>query len=271
MRPGRVRRRALVRAADSDRSPERAEASMTTCGNPWLAPLVLCALLGGATPGPASAQVPAEIHWTRDSAEHDAIFLQVYRAATAQLERAAAGQTSGSWAVILDADETVLDNSEHFRVMAAHDNVAPAFDAEAWGGWVREARAPALPGSAAFIARVHSLGGRVVIVTNRIDELCEPTRQNFRNLAIEMDAVLCHTSSSNKNPRYESVQAGTAAIGLPALTVLMWIGDNIQDFPGLMQPEARARGQAALTEFGVRFFVLPNPMYGSWEGNPIRN
>ena len=59
------------------------------------------------------------------------------------------------------------------------------------------------------------------------------------------------------------VQAGTAAEGIPALTVVEWLGDNILDFPGMTQ-DAR-NDPAAFSEFGKRYFILPNPMYGSWQ------
>ena len=40
--------------------------------------------------------------------------------------------------------------------------------------------------------------------------------------------------------------------------------DNIMDFPDTTQ-SIRAKGESAFTEFGARWFVLPNPMYGSWQ------
>jgi predicted secreted acid phosphatase len=61
------------------------------------------------------------------------------------------------------------------------------------------------------------------------------------------------------------VRNGNAVEGLPPLTVLAWIGDNIHDFPELTQ--AIRDDPAAFTAFGRRFFVLPNPLYGSWERN----
>jgi predicted secreted acid phosphatase len=45
-----------------------------------------------------------------------------------------------------------------------------------------------------------------------------------------------------------------------------FVGDNIQDFPSLSQA-IRKQGDDAFADFGVRFFALPNPMYGSWERN----
>jgi len=43
--------------------------------------------------------------------EHRALFLQVYGMATQRWRQEAAQRSPGSWAVVLDADETVIDNS----------------------------------------------------------------------------------------------------------------------------------------------------------------
>jgi 5'-nucleotidase (lipoprotein e(P4) family) len=232
-----------------------------------LAPLVLLGTTAGAlacAPRPAAqtpsaapaaadaAQLPKEIHWARSAAEHDGLYLQVYRSATEQVSRLASGRAAGSWAVILDADETVLDNSPHYLERSGGMLVAAPYDDAAFTAWGREARAPALPGSAEFIAHVKSLGGRVVIVTNRVAVLCDPTRENFRRLGIMVDAVLCRPpDTGDKNPRYDAVQRGTAGAGLPPLDVLVWVGDNIQDFPRLRQ-DVKDRGGAAIAHIGVR-------------------
>jgi predicted secreted acid phosphatase len=51
--------------------------------------------------------------------------------------------------------------------------------------------------------------------------------------------------------------------------VLMFFGDNIQDFPKLSQA-LRDGGEAGYANFGRTWFLLPNPMYGSWEKLPYR-
>ena len=164
----------------------------------------------------------------------------------------------------MDADETVLDNSEYQRRRAVLDST---YTAVSWADWVNEATAAAIPGSLAFTRKVHEMGGHIVIVTNRDDVRCGPTRTNLERLGITPDLVLCQLPGEpEKNLRFQRVQQGTASPELPALTVVAWIGDNIQDFPGLTQ---RIRGDpAAFSAFGRHYFVIPNPMYGSWERNP---
>jgi 5'-nucleotidase (lipoprotein e(P4) family) len=169
--------------------------------------------------------------------------------------------------VVLDADETVIDNSTY---QLERSRVGLGFTDETWDAWVRREEAGALPGAGEFIALVRSLGGRVAIVTNRTEAQCPATRSNFMKLGILVDVMLCRPpESSDKNPRFAAVREGRAAEGIPALEIVMWVGDNIQDFPALTQ-SLRDAAASALADFGTRFIVLPNPMYGSWERTPIR-
>jgi 5'-nucleotidase (lipoprotein e(P4) family) len=205
-----------------------------------------------------------DIRWFRSSAEYRGIALEVYRTAGDHLAENARGLATGTWAVILDADETILDNSRHERQLADRNE---SFTETEWALWVRQRAATAVPGAVEFTRKVHALGGRVAIVTNRADSLCTATRDNLRSVGVDADVVLCQlVGQSDKNPRFEKVENGTAATGVPALKVVEWLGDNIQDFPGLTQAVRTVSG--AYAEFGRRYFLLPNPMYGSWEKNP---
>lgn len=212
----------------------------------------------------AVADTRNDIRWFRASAEYRGITIEVFRAAAARLPGLTRDLGQGTWAVILDADETVLDNSLNERRLA--DRHA-AFSETEWTSWVRERAATAIPGAVDFTRRVHALGGRVAIVTNRADSLCGPTRENLARVEIEADLVLCQPGQeSDKNPRFRRIQQGAAAPGIPALTVVEWLGDNIQDFPDLGQ--SIRSSDANYREFGLRYFLLPNPMYGSWTHNP---
>jgi len=226
-----------------------------------------------ATPSPATApveipatapvEVPGAIRWVRRSAEYRALAYQAFTGAAEHIRDTVPTLSGVPWGVIMDADETVLDNSEYQRRRAAMDST---YTVESWAAWVIEAAAPAIPGAVAFTREVHRLGGHVVIVTNRDDVRCEPTRANLNRLGLAPDLVLCKTQGeSDKNLRFQRVQRGTASPELPAVTVVAWLGDNIQDFPGLTQG---VRGDpAAFSAFGNSYFIIPNPMYGSWEGN----
>ncbi len=218
-----------------------------------------------APPAPVAFRAPEAIRWTRDSAEHRALFLQVYRAATAHVEREAASRAPGTWAVVLDADETVIDNSLYQLERA---RAGQPFDSASWTAWCARREAVPLPGASAFLSRVRALGGRIGIVTNRSAAECPDTEAVFQGHGLAYDVMLCKPESGpgDKNPRFEAVARGTTPAGLPPLEIVVVVGDNIQDFPRQSQA-LRKEGDEAFQPFGARFFILPNPMYGSWERN----
>lgn len=208
--------------------------------------------------------MPLEIHWVRNSAEYRAAVAQAYALATVRAEGLAEGREGGSWAVVLDVDETVLDNSTYQAERAA---LGRGYSWQSWRAWVNRREATPLPGVVAFLSRVRELGGRVALVTNRSEVECPPTEENLEAEGVPYDVMLCRTGESDKAPRWEMIEEGTASESLPPLDIALWVGDNIQDFPGLDQG-LRLEGDEALAGFGDRYIVIPNPMYGSWVDNP---
>lgn len=191
--------------------------------------------------------------------------MQIYAQAGERLEELAQGRKAGTWAVALDADETVLDNSLYQKELSL---TGDSFSQESWGAWVERREAPPLPGAIAFLELTRDLGGRIAIVTNRREALCEATEQNFDRYSIPYDVILCRPpETSDKQPRWDLVTEGRAAPDLPPLKILVWLGDNIHDFPGLDQ-EMRHAAEDHFADFGRQYFAFPNPMYGSWARNP---
>jgi 5'-nucleotidase (lipoprotein e(P4) family) len=203
------------------------------------------------------------VRWVRDSAEHRALFLQVYRAATAHVEAEAASRQKGTWGVVVDADETVIDNALY---QVEREQQGLGFTRESWREWTTRQEAVPLPGAKAFLDRVRALGGHIAIVTNRRASECPDTEAVFEAHALAYDVILCRPDEGpgDKNLRFKSVARGTTPAGLPPLEVVAFLGDNIHDFPGQSQA-LREKEEGALDDFGARFFVLPNPMYGGWE------
>ena len=232
-----------------------------------------------ATPSPkaASAAAPAvavppvptdELHWLRDSAEYRAITIQTYRAALEAAAKVSGGRPAGSWAISVDADETILDNStyevELQRQGLVHTDAA-------WKTWVKRGERTAVPGATAFLAGVQKLGGRVAVVTNTVQSLCPDVAANLHAVGLPYDLLVCRAENGEdrKEARWKSVADGTARPDLGPAEILVWVGDNIQDFPDQSQA-LRSQPESAFSEFGVRFFTLPNPIYGTWEKNAPR-
>lgn len=211
----------------------------------------------------AEREIPLELHWVKSSAEYKAICLQTYALAEKRLEELVRGREPGTWAVSFDADETVLDNSS-YQVWLSE--TGETYDRANWQAWARLEEAAAVPGARDLMKRVGELGGKVAIVTNRREPICAATESNIETLGLPYDVILCRVGESSKEPRWQSIEKGEASPDLGPLEIVMWFGDNIHDFPGWSQSR-RSEPKASFGDFGSRFFVLPNPLYGSFEDN----
>jgi len=204
------------------------------------------------------------LRWALTSAERAASYRQTYLLARQKLLQRAESHAAGTWAVVMDADETILDNAE-FRVRMALKQARWPESKAAWTEWVQQRRAIALPGASEFIGAVRMHGGRVFVVTNRNEQQCGATLQNIAALGITVDGVLCKSNSDDdKNGRFASILDGAASPDGQPIVVLGYIGDSIGDFPSRSQANPEP-----WDDFGETLFVLPNPMYGTWEQNDL--
>ena len=116
--------------------------------------------------------------------------------------------------------------------------------------------------------RMHCHLRPTLLATTLLSALaCAPTRGTVSTTPAPTMGVAASADTLPVSVRWFRA-AGTAPSPLPPLRVLMWVGDNIQDFPRLRQ-DVRTASDSAFASFGDRFIVLPNPMYGSWERNPL--
>lgn len=160
---------------------------------------------------------------------------RVYADATRYVEREAARRAKGSWGVVLDLDQTVLDNVA-YQVMVERKNAR--FSQATWRDWVEQRAATEVPGSVAFIHRVRALGGHVLLVTNRYDYEADATRENLaalgvvegRDYALFLPRVWPEESSS-KEARFAALPGLLAEQGFPGVHVIAFIGDVHSDRP----------------------------------------
>jgi acid phosphatase len=207
------------------------------------------------------------LRWYRSAAEQRALYLQVFRLAEERLRVLAQSRKPGTWAVIADADETLLDNSEFQCELEA--SLEKKFDPMVWDQWVAAERATATPGAAEFVRAVRRLGGLLVVVSNRVESKHRvSTQRNFESLGMAPDAMFLapEEGATDKNARFRSIaMQGLPGAVPPPPEIVMFLGDNIEDFPGLTQSDHGPAGN-----FGSVFFVMPNPIYGSWLRNTFR-
>jgi acid phosphatase len=224
-------------------------------------------------PGPVTDPGLNAVAWVQTAAEYAALTTQTYRAAGLALSAAladpnwtAAYEQTNDFrslppAVILDLDETVLDNSSSQAILVRSGKT---YSEQHWDAWVKQARAGAIPGAVEFLHAAVLRGVAPVYVTNRVcnpADALDPTVKVLRQLRIPLspDRLLCKTSGSDKSDRRRAVAE--------RFRILLLIGDDFGDFT---TPPTTPAARAELQRFhdpmwGVRWFVLPNPMYGSWE------
>ncbi|TWH99414.1 acid phosphatase [Luteimonas cucumeris] len=222
--------------------------------------------------------------WVQASAEYRAASETVYRAAADKLdialrekhwdalvpgERDNAGQTAGlKPAVVMDVDETVLDNSP-YQARLVRDG--KEFDEVSWDQWVAEKRARAVPGVVDFARAASAKGITILYLSNRAVHLKDATIANLEAVGMPVandDVFLglgtvvegCEQHGSEKNCRRR--------LAGQQYRVLMQFGDQLGDFVQIVANTPADR--AALVDeygdwFGERWWMLPNPTYGSWE------
>lgn len=230
------------------------------------------------------------VKWYRDSAEKKAIYHQTYNMGLAYIKQWLAQHhpQAKTWGVVLDIDETTLDNSWYFYQCSSLVE-----DPAKFSHFVTiPQKSQALPGVAAFTQTIHQLGGYVSLISNRdgsyIDKsgisALQATIANLKQQHITFDQVILANNKqsahpTDKNPRFNAVIHGCYdgremvwSNKLPAHQVIAYFGDNIQDFPKLKQATMYALGDTAQTynQFAQGYFILPNPLYGSWQANAYK-
>jgi 5'-nucleotidase (lipoprotein e(P4) family) len=224
--------------------------------------------------------------WMQQAAEYRSMVAQTYRLATERLELALAPGSAALEqadlpaqrlaalppAIILDLDETVLDNSFYqARLLRERRD----YDDASWAAWVEEAAAPALPGAREFLRAAAARGIRIFYVTNRecprqrptAGDPCPAKSATLRNLAAlglpgadEPETLLLRRERPEWDGRSKSPRR--ASIG-ERYRIVALVGDDLQDF--VDRGIYLGRGGAFDALFGLRWFLLPNAMYGSWD------
>ena len=202
--------------------------------------------------------------WMRTSAEYRALVYQGYNVAMNAVKMAVTDPSHQRkpLAIVLDADETVVDNTKLMGESIVNGN--GRFDAPWWRQAVHQGKSQAMPGAVEFLNEVHKQGVEIFYVSNRYAPVnLDVTIQNFKELgfpSVDKDHVLLFEKDSDKQPRFDMIAK--------KYYVVVYMGDNAGDFPigtkGKTLAERNAIIDAHKEDFGTTFVVFPNPAYGSW-------
>lgn len=186
--------------------------------------------------------------------------------------------------VVMDVDETVLDNSTYQK---ERESAGLGYSSKSWADWVKREEATLVPGVADFIDEVIQRNGKVALITNRNKQLDNHTWNNLLAhglpLTVSNTCVVGRTAEdkevvgqegmvNDKDLRRMQLTQGkiacsntstdTASTWAAPHTIIMQIGDNIEDVGGVTQESANV--ETLMPRVGTEIFILPNPMYGSW-------
>lgn len=235
--------------------------------------LALTSGCAGHRPATGSHEMLNATLWQRSSAEYEAITRQLYQLARTNLDQALAdpqwnalpGQPDKPSnlppAVILDLDETVLDNTAYeVRIITRLGQYSP----ESFADWCREVNAAAVPGVSGFLEYVTDRGVAVFYYSARKESLRDCTTRNLRALQLPLaDESQLLLSDGRSKSDYRDLIARDHR-------VLLLVGDNLEDFvegsrsaPGARRALARNHAR----RWGREWILFPNPMYGHWESS----
>ncbi|AFZ27250.1 putative secreted acid phosphatase [Cylindrospermum stagnale PCC 7417] len=264
-----------------------------------LAPVLLLSQLQqgtqeGITNQQLNDQSMIAVNWVQQSGEYRALAYQAFNIAKLTFDQAKSKDISRP-AIIVDIDETVLDNSPYQAGLFDSDNV---FQPDTWNQWVKEAKNKSIPGALEFVNYVNSNGGKVFFISDRDGKRVNKyqksavetaTISNLKSVGFtgvneqtvllkgKFSKIIDGKENTSKQWRIEAVKNGSA--DGKKYTVIALIGDNLNDFDetaGKKNQQRRDHVDKNRNFYGVldaipngviepAYIAIPNPMYGNWE------
>ena len=199
--------------------------------------------------------------WYQNAAEVDALYQQGYNVATNKLKELLKQPTNKPYSIVLDIDETVLSNIP-FQVKMVKDGTA--FNPKLWDEWVQKAEATPVAGAKEFLQFADKNKVQIYYVSDRTDSQVDATIKNLEAQGLPVQGrdhiMLKKEGDKSKEGRRQEVMKHT--------NLVMLFGDNLVDFAEFSTKSEADRDkmfEQLKAEFGDKFIVFPNPMYGSWE------
>ena len=213
---------------------------------------------------PANIPVNGKLFSTafmQTAGEYRAMCYQTYHFARLSLDNM---MLTGKYArpvIVTDIDETILNNSayEAHRTLKGLD-----YSVDSWYEWTSKSAADTIPGALGFFQHAASKGVEAFYITNRDERERAATLKNLVRFGFpnaDSAHLLLRENTSSKESRRQRLMQDH--------TILMLLGDNLADLHSLFDKKSVAERNNNVDqlsgEFGIRYIVLPNPIYGDWE------
>jgi 5'-nucleotidase (lipoprotein e(P4) family) len=210
-----------------------------------------------------SEHITQAVLWYQKSGEMVALYYQGYNFARIMLDSyLKTSNRKNKKAVIVDIDETILNNSPYEGWLIKNDSV---YSKGSWMQWVEKSSADTIPGALDFLNYAKSKGVEVFYISNRGKAEIEPTKKNLNSFNfpfVDDNHLLFKTEKGgSKESRRLSVAKD--------YEIILLCGDNLADFSSAFDDRAGSAFADSVikhkAEFGKKFIMLPNPMYGDWD------
>ncbi|WP_422010099.1 5'-nucleotidase, lipoprotein e(P4) family [Reyranella sp.] len=219
--------------------------------------------------------------WTQRAVEYRANALTVYALARLRLDEALAdrnwtaapAEQKGDFqtlppAIVLDVDETLLDNSK-YQVWMMRTN--QSFSTKSWNQFCAARISEAIPGAVDFTTYADSRGVKVFYVTNRGAETETDTRENMAKLGFPLGGNVDTFLMQGEKPDWTGAKSTRRAAIARDYRILLNIGDNLGDFDDRYRSSEAERVkafEAGLPYWGKQWLMIANPTYGSFDTAP---
>lgn len=211
-----------------------------------------------------SAYSTGAVLWQQHAAEYEALCYQAYNIGERRLDELVdVNKTYDKpLAVVMDIDETVLDNSSYNATLIKNKML---YSKKSWMEWTAMQSADLVPGALEFIQYARSKNVEVIFISNRMEAELDDTYQNIIDLGVDTVSksnFYLKSTTSSKDERRAKVA--------DMYEVILFFGDNLGDFNGVFDDttviERKKHVKNFRPLFGDKLIILPNPMYGEWEG-----
>ncbi|MBO9561992.1 MAG: 5'-nucleotidase, lipoprotein e(P4) family [Niastella sp.] len=224
--------------------------------------IVVQALPAQETTVPATSIKSYPVLFQQTAAEYRALCYQAFNLAHLRLQEIPKRKLrKKKLAIVTDLDETILDNSYSEAQLIKQGK---EYSSQAWKQWTSRSVATALPGAVAFLQAAKQKGLSIFYISNRDTSEITSTLLNLQQLQLP-DADTAHMlfllNTSSKEARRQKVMA--------EYEIVMLLGDNLTDFTTAFEKKPidirREEADRIKDEWGRKFIVLPNAIYGEWE------
>ncbi len=200
------------------------------------------------------SKIPNDVKWVVTSSEYELLCEQIYR--TAWLSMKHKLKIMDNPVIIMDLDETVLNNSEYQINLFMEGE---EYKSNTWNRFVKKEISTLVPGAKDFIEKYKkNTNAKIIYISNRDASTLAATKNNMKTLGIyrEEDVFLLKKDKDDsKVIRREEVFSGTGRMKTyGSQKIIAYFGDAAGDFPNDEK-----------YEFGINKFIFPNPMYGEWD------